>query len=292
MSARLWRPSFTAGGDVKWCSQFGKSLAITQRAKHKVIILSNNSTNLDTPKRMKTCATQKPVHKCSQQHYSQEPKWGNRLKDRFFQNVLREGSIVQWLKKDEELIHITTWRSLENITLSQSSGLSRSHVWMWELDHKASWVPNNWCFWTVVLEKTLESPFDCKEIQPVHPKVDQSWAVEAETPILWPPDAKSWLTWKDPDARKDWGQEEKGTTEDEIVGWHHWLNGHGFRWTLVVGDGQGGLACCGSWGRKESDTTERLNWTELLCSEHTLAVLYHNSHHVCFGIIFRWFSAH
>ena len=175
---------------------------------------------------------------------------------------------------------------------SQGYVFSSGHVWMWKLEYKESWALKNWCFWTVVLEKTLESPFDCKEIQPVHPKVDQSWTVEAETPILWPPDAKSWLTWKDPDARKDWGQEEKGTTEDEIVGWHHWLNGHGFRWTLVVGDGQGGLACCGSWGRKESDTTERLNWTELLCSEHTLAVLYHNSHHVCFGIIFRWFSAH
>ena len=117
-----------------------------------------------------------------------------------------------------------------------------------------------------MLEKTLESPLDCKEIQQVHPKGDQSWVfiggtdVEAETPILWPPDAKSWLIWKDPDAGKDWGQEEKGTTEDEMVGWHHWLNGHGFGWTLGVGDGQGGLACCGSWGRKESDTTERLDW--------------------------------
>ena len=119
-----------------------------------------------------------------------------------------------------------------------------------------------------VLEKTLESPLDCKEIQPVHPK-DQSWVfigrtdVEAETPILWPPDAKSWLIGKDPDAGKDWGQEEKGKTEDETAGWHHRLNGHGFGWSLGVGDGQGGLACCDSWGRKELDTTERLNWTEL-----------------------------
>ena len=126
----------------------------------------------------------------------------------------------------------------------------------------------NWCFWTVMLEKTLESPLDCKEIQPVHPKGDQSWVfigrtyVEAETPILWPPDAKSWLIGKDPDAGKDWGQ-EKGMTEDEMVGWHRWLNGHGFRWTLGVGDGQGGLACCSSWGCKELDMTERLNWTEL-----------------------------
>ena len=121
-------------------------------------------------------------------------------------------------------------------------------------------------FETVVLEKTLESPLDCKEIQPVHPKRDQSWVfirrtdVETETPILWPPDVKSWLTGKDPDAGKDWGQEEKGMTEDEMVGWHHQLNGHGFGWTLGAGDGQGGLACCGSRGHKESDTTD---WTEL-----------------------------
>ena len=127
----------------------------------------------------------------------------------------------------------------------------------------------NWCFWTVVLEKTLESPLDCKEIQPVHCKGDQSWVfigrtdAKAETPILWPPDAKSWLIGKDPDAGRDWGQEEKGTTEDEVAGWHHQLNGHGFGWTPGVGDGQGGLACCCSWGRKESDMTEPLNWTEL-----------------------------
>ena len=127
----------------------------------------------------------------------------------------------------------------------------------------------NSCFWTVVLEKTLENPLDCKETQPVHPKGDQFWVftgrtdAEAETPILWPPDAKSWLIGKDPDAEKDWGQEEKGTTEDEMVGWHHQLNGHGCGWPLGVGDGQGGLACCGSWGCKESDMTERLNWIEL-----------------------------
>ena len=117
---------------------------------------------------------------------------------------------------------------------SQSYGFSSSHVWMWELDYKESWAPKNWCFWIVVLEKTLESPLDCKEIQPVHPKGDQSWVfigrtdVEAETPILWLPDAKIWLIGKDPDAGKDWGQEEKGTTEDEMVGWHHWLDGQGF----------------------------------------------------------------
>ena len=137
---------------------------------------------------------------------------------------------------------------------------------MWELDCEESWAPNNWCFWTVVLEKTLESPLDCKEIQPVHPKGNQSWIfigrtdAEAETPILWPPDAKSWLIWKDPDAGRNWGQEEKGMTEDEMAGWHHQLNEHGFGWTSGVGDGQGGLACYGSWGSKHLDMTEWLNW--------------------------------
>ena len=124
------------------------------------------------------------------------------------------------------------------------------YVCMWELDSKESWAPKNRWYWTVVLEKTLESPLDCKEMQPVHPKGDQSWVfigrtdVEAETPVLWPPDVKSWLIWKDPDAGKDWGQEEKGTTEYETVEWHHRLNGHGFGGTPGVGDGQGGLACC------------------------------------------------
>ena len=117
---------------------------------------------------------------------------------------------------------------------SQSYGFSSSHVWMWELDYKESWVLKNRCFWTVVLEKTLESPLDSKEIKPVHPKGNQSWIVigrtdaEDETPKFWPPDAKSWLTGKDPDAGKHWRQEERGTTEDEMVGWHHQLNGHGF----------------------------------------------------------------
>ena len=130
------------------------------------------------------------------------------------------------------------------------------HVWMWELDYKESWTPKNWCFWTVVLEKTLESPLDCKEIQPVHPKGDQSWVfigrtdVEAETPVLWPPHRKSWLIGKDSDAERDWGQEEKGMTEDEMAGWHHWLDGHEFEWTPGVGDGQGCLVCWDSWGRK------------------------------------------
>ena len=140
---------------------------------------------------------------------------------------------------------------------------------MWELDYKESWAPKNWCFWTVMLEKTLESPLDGKEIQPVHPKGNQSWifsgrtVTEAETPILWPPDLKSWLIWKDPDAEKDW-RWTKGTTEDEMVGWHLWFNGHELESTPGVGEGQGGLVCCSPWGRKESDTTEWLNWTELM----------------------------
>ena len=139
---------------------------------------------------------------------------------------------------------------------------------MWELDCEESWVPKNWCFWTVVLEKTLESHLVCKEIQPVYPKGDQSWVfigrpdAEAETPILWPSLAKSWLIGKDCDAGWDWGQEEKGTTEDEMAGWHHRLNCHESKWTPGVGDEQGGLACCDSWGRKESDMTERLNWSD------------------------------
>ena len=131
-----------------------------------------------------------------------------------------------------------------------------------ELDYKESWGPKNWSFWNV-LKRTLESPLDCKEVQSVHPKGYQSWiligrtGVEAETPVLWPPDVKNWLIWKDPDTGKDWRQEEKGMTEDETIGWHHWLNGHEFEQAL--GDGQGGLPCCSPWGCKESDTTD-WNW--------------------------------
>ena len=138
---------------------------------------------------------------------------------------------------------------------------------MWELDYKESWVLKNWCFWTVVLEKSLESPLDCKGIQPVHPKGNQSWIfigrtdAKAETPILWPPDAKNWLIWKDPDAGKYWRQEDKGMTEDEMVGWHHWLNGHEFEQTLGDSKGQESLACFSPWGCK---SWIRLNnWTEL-----------------------------
>ena len=139
----------------------------------------------------------------------------------------------------------------------------------WELDYNESWASKNWCFWTVVLEKTLESPLDCKKIQPVNPKGNQSWIfigrtdAEAETPILWPPDVKNWLTGKDPDAGKDWMQEEKVITEHEMVGWYHWLDGHELEQALEFGDGQGSLAFCSPWGHKESDRTEWLNSTEL-----------------------------
>ena len=139
-------------------------------------------------------------------------------------------------------------------------GFSRSHVWMWELDHKEGWVLKNWCFWTVVLEKIIESPLDIK-IKPVNPKGNQPSVfigridAEAEAPILWPPDAKSWLIVKDPNAGKDWGQEEKGVTEDEMVGWHHWLNGHEFEQTPEDSEGQGSLVCCSHGVTK--------NWTWL-----------------------------
>ena len=140
---------------------------------------------------------------------------------------------------------------------------------MWELDHKESWTQKNWCFWAVVLEKILVSSLNCKEIQPVDRKGNQSWMfigktdAEAEAPVFWPPDVKNRLLRKDPDAGKDWKKEEKGTTEDKMVGWHHQLNGHEFEQALGVGDGQGGLACCSPQGGKELDMTERLNWTEL-----------------------------
>ena len=150
----------------------------------------------------------------------------------------------------------------------QSYGFSSSHVWVWDLDYKGRWTLTNWCFGTVVLEKTLETPLDCKEIQLVHPKGNQSWIfigrtdAEAETPILWPQDVKKWLIWEDPDTGKDWRQEKKGMTEDVMVGWHHRLDGHKFEKTLGVGNGQGGLACCSSCNREESDMSERLNWTD------------------------------
>jgi len=141
---------------------------------------------------------------------------------------------------------------------------------MWELDHKESWAPKNWCFWTVVLEKPLESPLDSKDIKSVNPKGNQSWIfigrtdTEAETPILWLPDMKNWFIGKDPDAGKDWRREEKRATEDEMIGWHYWLDGHEFEQALGVGDVQGSLACCSLWGHKDSDMTEQLNWSELI----------------------------
>ena len=152
---------------------------------------------------------------------------------------------------------------------SQSYGFSSSHVWMWELAHKEGWELKNWCFQTVVLEKTLESPLDCKEIKPVNPKRNQPWIfigrndAKAEAAVLWFPDVKSWLIGKDPDAVKNW-RKEKGTTENEMVEWHHWLNGHEFEQALGDGEGQGSLVCCSPWHCKESDTTEQLNWIELV----------------------------
>ena len=149
---------------------------------------------------------------------------------------------------------------------SQSYGFASGHVWMWELDHKESWPLKNWCVCTMVSVKTLESPLDCKEIQPVHPKGDQSWIfigrtdAEAEAPILWTPDVKNWLIGKDPDAGKDWRQEEKGTPEDKMVGGRHWLDGHESEQALGVGNGQGSLMCCSPWGQKKLDKTEPLNW--------------------------------
>ena len=144
---------------------------------------------------------------------------------------------------------------------SQGYGFSSTHVSMWKLDCEEGRAPKNWCLWTVVLEKTLESPLDCKEIQPVHSEGDQPWDffgrndAKAETPIVWPPHAKSWLIGKDSDAGRNWGREEKGTTEDEMAGWHHWLDRCEYEWTpgLV-------MERCDSWGCKESDTTERMNW--------------------------------
>ena len=154
---------------------------------------------------------------------------------------------------------------------SQSYCFFSSHVWMWELYYKESWALKNRCFWTVVLEKSLKIPLDYK-IKPVNPKGNQSWIsirrtdAEAETPILWPSNTKKWLIGKDSDAGKDWRQEEKGTTEVEIVGWHHWLDGHEFEQAPGVGDEQGSLVCFSPWGHKESDTTERLNWKKICIS--------------------------
>ena len=152
---------------------------------------------------------------------------------------------------------------------------------MWDLDHKESWALKNWCFWTVVLEKTLESPLDCKEIKPVNPKGNQYWIyigrtdAEAEAPVLWLPDEKNWLLRRDPDVGKDWKQEKKGMTGNEKVGWHHGVHRYEFEWALGVGDGQGSLACCSPWRCKESDTTEQVNWPGLqVCCRACLSSLH------------------
>ena len=150
--------------------------------------------------------------------------------------------VTPWKKSyDQPRQHIKKQRHcFANKGLSiQRYGFSSSHVWMWELDHKESWALRNWCFWTVVLEKTLESPLDCKEIRPVNPKRSQSWKSWKDWCLNWNSntDAKNWFIGKDPDAGKDWRQEEKGTAEDEMVGWHHWLNGHEFEQALGVGGG-------------------------------------------------------
>ena len=144
------------------------------------------------------------------------------------------------------------------------------YIWMWELDCEESWAPKNWCFWTVVLEMTPESPLDCKEIQPVHSKeISPGCSLEGmmlklNLQYFGHLMHKSWLIGKDSDAGRDWGQEEKGTTKDEMAGWHHRLDGRESEWTPRVGDGQGGLACCNSWGRKELDMTKQLNWTDMV----------------------------
>ena len=174
---------------------------------------------------------------------------------RWWLQLWNQKTLAPWNKSyDQPTQHIKKQRHYfaNKGPSGQGYGFSSGHIWMWELDCEESWALKNWCFWTVVLEKTLETPLDSKEIQPVHPKGDQSWVffgrtdAEAETPILWPAHAKSWLIGKDPDGGSDWGQEEKETTEDEIAGWHHWLDGLEFEWTLGVCDRQGGLACCNS----------------------------------------------
>ena len=178
-------------------------------------------------------------------HHFMANRWGNSVRLYFLgSKITADGdcsheikTLTPWKESfDQSRQHIKKQRHYfaNKGPSSQGYGFSTYHVSMWEMNYKESWAPKNWCFWTVVLEKTLESPLDCKEIQPVHSEGDQSWVfivrtdVEAETPILWPPDVKNWLIWKDPDAERDWGQEEKGMTEDEMVGWHHRLNGHGF----------------------------------------------------------------
>ena len=180
-----------------------------------------------------------------------------------------EKTNAPWNKNyDKPKQHIEKHRHYfaDKVLSSQSYGFSSTHVWMWELDHKEGWAPKNWCFWTVMLEKTLESPLDCKKIKPVNPKGNQSWifigrtGIEAEIPILWPPDTKNWLIWKDPDAGKDWKWEEKGMTEGGMVGLHHWLHGHEFEQT--PGDGEGQRSLCAAVSVVGKSQTLLHNWTE------------------------------
>ena len=194
-------------------------------------------------------------------------------------NITADGDCSHEIKRHlllgrKVITNLDSMLKIRDITLSTKVCLVKAMVFLVVMYGCESWTIKKaehrridafeLCCW----RSLLRVPLDCKEIQPVHPKGNQFWIfigrtnAEAETPVLWPPDARNWLIWKDPDAGKDWGQEEKGTTEDWMVGWHHWLNGHEFEWTPGVGDGQGGLACCDSWVRKESDTTEWLNWTK------------------------------
>ena len=187
-------------------------------------------------------------------------------------------TLVPWKKScDQPRQHIKKQRHhfAKKGLSSQSYGFSSSHVWLWELDHKESWAPKNWCFWTVVLDKTLESPLDCKEITPVHPKGDQSWIfigktdAEAETPILWPPHVKTRLIEKDATSGKDWRQEEKGATEYEMVGWHHLTDMSLSKLWEIVKD-RGGWCSVSPWGQKESNTTYWLNNNNSKCLFHIL----------------------
>ena len=192
--------------------------------------------------------------------------WGLQNRCIWWWQPWNKKTLIPWKKRyDQPRQHIKNQRHyFANKGLSsQGYCFSSDHVWMCELDYKESWVPKNWWFWTVVLEKTLESPLDYMEIQPVHPKGDHSWVfigrtdVDTETPILWLPDANNWLMGKDPDAGKDWRWEKKGVTENEMVGWHHWLYEHEFEQTLGDSEGQGSLTCCNPRSHKELDS----NWT-------------------------------
>ena len=165
--------------------------------------------------------------------------------------------LAPWKKSYANLAYLRgiTLLTEVHIVKSQSYGFSSSHVWMWELDHKEGWAPKTWCFWTVVLEKTLESPLGSKEIKPVSPKGNQSWIFIGRTDAE--VEVKNWPIGKDPDVGKDWGWEEKGTKEDKMVGWHHWLKGHEVEQTLGPGEGQGSLAFCSPWGCKETRLSDR-----------------------------------